>query len=277
MNKNERPSFLRGKGAAVGIVICFVAVIALVGAYTFNSYQRDINEQLARAEEQAEKLTEDIEGNGENAENTAEDTVEETNTDDIFMPESDREVTDDGDNTQSPAGESKTDSAGTNLQDDTSGGNADTDGDAAASAGTSGVWFTEDSTLAWPASGAVIMGYSMDQTVFFQTLEQYQYNPAMIVSGEAGETIGASAAGIVTNIEETAQTGNTVTLDMGNGYSAVYGQLSDIPVAVGDYVAAGEPLGTLAEPTKYYSVEGPNLYFEVLKDGEPVDPLNFME
>ena len=121
------------------------------------------------------------------------------------------------------------------------------------------------------------MGYSMDQTVFFQTLEQYQYNPAMIVSGKAGETIGASAAGIVTNIEETAQTGNTVTLDMGNGYSAVYGQLSDIPVAVGDYVAAGEPLGTLSEPTKYYSVEGPNLYFEVLKDGEPVDPLNFME
>ena len=30
MNKNERPSFLKGKGAAVGVVICFVAVIALV-------------------------------------------------------------------------------------------------------------------------------------------------------------------------------------------------------------------------------------------------------
>ena len=36
----------------------------------------------------------------------------------------------------------------------------------------------------WPASGAVIMGYSMDQTVFFQTLEQYKYNPALIVAGE---------------------------------------------------------------------------------------------
>ena len=31
------------------------------------------------------------------------------------------------------------------------------------------------------------------------------------------------------------------------------------------------------EPTKYYSVEGTNLYFQVLKDGEPVDPMNFME
>ena len=95
----------------------------------------------------------------------------------------------------------------------------------------------------------------MDKTVFFQTLEQYKYNPAMIIAGEAGEMIGASADGIVTNIEETAQTGVTVTLDMGNGYSAVYGQLKDVPLAIGDFVAQGQTVGYLSEPTKYYSVD----------------------
>lgn len=268
MNKNERPSFLKGKGAAVGIVICFVAVIALVGAYTFSNYQKDIDEQMAKAEEQAEKLTEDM---------NTEDSTEETTTDDIILPESDNGAagdTESGLQSQPAEENEKTEDS----QSDTSGGSNGTDNSTASAAGdTSGVWFSEDSTLAWPASGAVIMNYSMDQTVFFQTLEQYKYNPAMIISGEVGETIGASAAGIVTNIEDTAQTGTTVTLDMGNGYSAVYGQLSDVSVAVGDYVGAGEALGTLSEPTKYYSVEGPNLYFEVLKDGEPVDPMNFME
>ena len=126
-------------------------------------------------------------------------------------------------------------------------------------------------------NGAVIMSYSMDKTVFFQTLEQYKYNPAMIIAGEAGEMIGASADGIVTNIEETAQTGVTVTLDMGNGYSAVYGQLKDVPLAIGDFVAQGQTVGYLSEPTKYYSVEGPNLYFEVTKDGEAKDPAVYME
>ena len=53
MNKNEKPSLWRGKGAAVGIVICFVAVIAMVGAYTFNNYQKQIDEQVAKAEQQA--------------------------------------------------------------------------------------------------------------------------------------------------------------------------------------------------------------------------------
>lgn len=256
MNKNERPSFSKGRGAAVGIVICFVAVIALVGLYTFNNYQKEIDEQMAKAEEQAEKLTEDK--------------TEETTADDILLSE--EENVQDKDST---AGEENSDAA--DLQDDT-GAAAGNAGEAVASGtDTSGVWFSEDSVLAWPASGAVIMGYSMDQTVFFQTLEQYKYNPAMIIGGEVGETITASAAGIVTSIEETAQTGTTVSLDMGNGYTAVYGQLTDVTLSTGDYVSAGEMIGNLNEPTKYYSVEGPNLYFEILKDGEPVDPMNFME
>lgn len=254
MNKNERPSFLKGRGAAAGIVICFVAVIALVGVYTFNNYQKDIDEQMAKAEKQADELTEDK--------------TEETTADDIVLPEA--EDKQDGTETADDAAYGTTD--GQDSADSGSAGGAETSG-----ADTSGVWFSEDSVLTWPASGAVIMGYSMDQTVFFQTLEQYKYNPAMIIGGEVGETITASAAGIVTNIEETAQTGTTVSLDMGNGYTAVYGQLTDVPLSTGDYVNAGEMIGNLSEPTKYYSVEGPNLYFEILKDGEPVDPMNFME
>ena len=254
MNKDERPSFLRGKGAAVGIVICFVAVIAMVGAYTFNNYQDRMDEQVAKAEEQAEKLTED--------------NSEETTANDIVLPEADS--TEDMSETEEQS----------DVQAEEMPAETEESADDAAAAGTASeaeVWFSEDSTLAWPASGAVLIGYSMDQTVFFSTLEQYKYNPAMIIGGEAGETIAASAAGIVTNIEETAQTGTTVTLDMGNGYSAVYGQLTDVPVAIGDYIASGETLGILGEPTKYYSVEGPNLYFEILKAGEPVDPTNCME
>ena len=251
MNKNERPSFLRGRGAAVGLVICFVAVIAIAGAYTFNNYKKQMNEQVAKAEDQAEELTEDK--------------SKEAATDDIVLPEEDDKEEDGAQEEQ------------TEIPQETPAQDGGAGGEAPASGAAADVWFSEDSTLTWPASGAVLIGYSMDQTVFFSTLEQYKYNPALIIGGEVGETISASAAGIVTNIEDTAQTGTTVTLDMGNGYSAVYGQLTDVPLSVGDYVASGETVGILNEPTKYYSVEGPNLYFEILKDGTPVDPMNFME
>ncbi len=202
MNKNERPSFLRGRGAAVGLVICFVAVIAIAGAYTFNNYKKQMNEQVAKAEDQAEELTEDK--------------SKEAATDDIVLPEEDDKEEDGAQEEQTETPQE------TPAQDGAAGGEAPASGAAA------DVWFSEDSTLTWPASGAVLIGYSMDQTVFFSTLEQYKYNPALIIGGEVGETISASAAGIVTNIEDTAQTGTTVTLDMGNGYSAVYGSQSEI-------------------------------------------------
>lgn len=242
MNKNEKPFSLKGKGAAVGIVICFVAVIVMVGAFTFNNYQKKLDQQLAKAEEQTEELTKEK--------------SEATTANDIVLPE-----TQDNTSTENETEENQGETADNSV----------------AAGAASDVWFTEESILAWPASGATLINYSMDKTVYFSTLEQYKYNPALIIGGEVGETIAASAAGVVTNIEQSAQTGTTVTLDMGNGYSAVYGQLKEVPLQIGDYVGSGETVGYLSEPTKYYSVEGPNLYFEIMKDGEPVNPLDFME
>lgn len=243
MKNNEKPSTLKGKGAAVALVICFVAVIAMVGAFTFQNYQDKMNQQLAETEEQ---------------EDSAKENSEATTANDIVLPETDDNTSD----TEEEQDENTTDQTGT---------------DVAAAGQAADVWFSEESILEWPASGAVLINYSMDKTVYFSTLEQYKYNPALIIGGEVGENIGASAPGIVTDIEQDAQTGLTVTLDMGNGYSAVYGQLKEVPLEIGDYVSTGQIVGYLSEPTKYYSVEGANLYFEVLKDGEPVNPLDFME
>ena len=43
------------------------------------------------------------------------------------------------------------------------------------------------------------------------------------------------------------------------------------------YKRQGHVIGYVTEPTKYYSVEGSNLYFELRKDGVPVDPIEFFE
>ena len=234
MNKKEKFSFLKGKGASVGIVLCFVAVIAMVGTVTFRNYKKNMNEQIAKVQQETEKLTK---------ENDA-----AANSKDVLPMEGEEDAT-----------PSQTDHADRQEQE----GASSTDGTEAENGQQQGQETNETA--------------AQDQTVYFPTLEEYKYNPAMIIGGEVGESIKASATGTVSSIEETAQTGTTVTLDMGNGYAAVYGQLKDLSVSEGDTVATGEPIGLLNEPTKYYSVEGPNLYFKVMKDGEPVDPMKFME
>lgn len=132
--------------------------------------------------------------------------------------------------------------------------------------------FNPENGLVWPIEGTVLLDYSMDSTIFFPTLQQYQYNPAMVISGKVNQKVYFVAKGKITDISTNEETGCTVTQDIGDGYTAVYGQLKELNFAVGDMVESGQVVGYVSEPTKYYSVEGSNVYFQLLKDGVPVDP-----
>ena len=136
---------------------------------------------------------------------------------------------------------------------------------------------TETTTLLWPAAGTILIDYSMDGSVYFPTLNQYQYNPALIIGSETGNQVISSARGIVETVKTDEVTGLTMTVNIGNGYRLTYGQLKEAAVQEGDLVEAGEVLGYVSEPTRYYVKEGSNLFFEMTKDGEPVDPVLYLE
>ena len=136
--------------------------------------------------------------------------------------------------------------------------------------------FSEDTLMEWPVNGNILQDYSMDQTVYFSTLDQYKLSPAIAVGAVEGAPVVAAVNGTVYSIEQDIQTGTTVTMELGNGYQAIYGQLADLTVAEGDTVKKGTTIGYIAQPTKYYSTEGTNLYFEMKKDGEPIDPIAYL-
>lgn len=133
--------------------------------------------------------------------------------------------------------------------------------------------FSDKDTLAWPIVGNVLINYSMDKTVYFPTLEQYKYNPAIIISAVEGEAITAAANGKVKRVYSDSELGNVVVMELGNGYEITYGQLKDITVSEGGFVNQGDIIGSVAAPTKYYVVEGCNVYFKLTKDGTPVNPM----
>ena len=137
--------------------------------------------------------------------------------------------------------------------------------------------FTEDSQMLWPVNGQVVIDYSMDATTYFPTLDQYKYNDALMLGCESGEPVQAAANGQVVSISEDVETGTTMVMDLGNGYQATYGQLKDITVEPGQTVESGTILGYVSDPTKYYVKEGANLYFAMTKDGNPIDPMIYIE
>ena len=135
--------------------------------------------------------------------------------------------------------------------------------------------FSAESKIPWPLEGDVLLPYSMDATIYFPTLDQYQYNPALVIRGDVNSEVKFVAKGKITDIYNNEETGCTVVQDLGDGYSAVYGQIKELPFKVGDTVECGQVVGYISEPTKYYSIEGSNLFFQILKDNQPVNPMDF--
>jgi len=93
-------------------------------------------------------------------------------------------------------------------------------------------------------------------------------------AGAPGTRIVAVAAGIVTWSGPQPGYGEMVEIDHGNGLATRYAHNAANLVEVGDVVTRGQPIARLRATGR---ATGPNLHFEVLQDGEAVDPLPFVE
>lgn len=137
--------------------------------------------------------------------------------------------------------------------------------------------YSSENVMSWPVRGEVIMDYSMDKTIYYPTLQEYKCNPSILIQSEEGTDVAAAFSGTVADVYHDAQLGTVLEMSLGNGYEAYYGQLENVDVAVGDTVQQGQIIGTVSTPTRFYSIEGSHLNFRVTRDGEPVDPLDYLD
>ncbi|MDR1700095.1 MAG: M23 family metallopeptidase [Lachnoclostridium sp.] len=133
--------------------------------------------------------------------------------------------------------------------------------------------FDQEKGLLWPITGNVLLTYSPDKVIYFKTLAQYRTNSAMVIESEVDAKVKASADGIVKSVSTSEELGTILTMSIGDDFTVSYGQLKDVKLKKGDSVKEGEVVGKVAQPTKYYSVEGPNLYYQVKSGKDTVNPM----
>ncbi len=142
---------------------------------------------------------------------------------------------------------------------------------------TESVTYNGTSKLTWPVKGNIILPYSVNSTIYFESLDQYRINKGILIEAKEGTEVKAVKQAKVREIKKSAEYGQTVLMDLGNEYTVLYGQLKDIKVKEGTLVNAGDVIAKVAEPTSYYTLEGTNLYFQMEKDKKSVDPLKYLE
>ena len=95
-------------------------------------------------------------------------------------------------------------------------------------------------------------------------------------SGAEGQPVVAAASGYVTTAVfdyGSENYGCYLIIDHGNGYQTLYAQCSDIYVKPGTYVEQGQ---TVAAVGSTGDATGPHLHFEIISNGEYVNPANYL-
>ena len=113
------------------------------------------------------------------------------------------------------------------------------------------------------------------------TLNRYCLHTGLDFAAEAGTKVTAAYAGTVESITEDILEGGKVVLSHGDGLYTVYASIDAASgLRVGDTVGQGETIGTVsaaADAMGNEYNEGAHLHFEVLEDGEQIDPAAYLD
>lgn len=88
-----------------------------------------------------------------------------------------------------------------------------------------------------------------------------------------GARVQSTAPGRVTHAGPLGSAGNAVIIDHGNGYQTRYFHLSQINVSAGQRVSDSQKIGEVGATG---NVSGPHLHYEVLRNGQHIDPERFL-
>lgn len=124
----------------------------------------------------------------------------------------------------------------------------------------------------WPTDGGYISSSFGGRANPFSGYGR-DWHPGIDIAVDYGTPVYASAAGYVQQAGWYGGYGNYIRLYHDFGYATAYGHLSRLAVSAGSFVNKGQVIGYVGS-TGYST--GPHLHFEVLKDGQQVNPSSLM-
>ncbi|MFO0321974.1 MAG: M23 family metallopeptidase [Bacteroidota bacterium] len=100
-----------------------------------------------------------------------------------------------------------------------------------------------------------------------------EFHPGMDFTAEQGTPVYATGDGVIESANESSQGyGNHVVINHGFGYQTLYGHMSKIATKLNLSVKRGDLIGYIGSTGLS---TGPHLHYEVIKNGEKVNPINF--
>lgn len=133
-------------------------------------------------------------------------------------------------------------------------------------------------TFVKPAEGEIICEFAKDNLIYSETLKEWITHTAIDIKADKTSVIKASADGVIKSIVNDPRYGLTVVIEHDDGYETVYSNLLTAEFVVeGEEVTQGQTIGTAGNTASFESSMECHLHFELLKDGEYLDPTIYLK
>ena len=110
------------------------------------------------------------------------------------------------------------------------------------------------------------------------TLGDWRTHGGVDLAAAVGTEVLAMGPGTVAEVSQDGLMGATVVVDQGDGLRTTYANLAAKPtVKEGDTVRTGDILGAVGDTAIAESGLAPHLHLETRMDGQPVDPMSYLD
>ena len=129
-----------------------------------------------------------------------------------------------------------------------------------------------------PIKGAIIKEFAPDSLVYSETLEEWTTHTGIDIKADKTSVVSAATDGVVSNIKNDPRYGLTIIIKHNGGYETIYANLLTSEFVVeGEEVKMGQTIGTVGNSANFEIADEYHLHFEMLKDGDYVDPSSYIE
>ena len=129
-----------------------------------------------------------------------------------------------------------------------------------------------------PIKGEIMREFAPDSLVYSNTLEEWITHSGIDIKADKTSVITASADGEVESIKNDPRYGLTVIVNHDSGFQTVYANLLTAEFVVeGEKIEAGQTIGTVGNTATFEISDDCHLHFELLKNGEYLNPTSYMQ
>ena len=133
-------------------------------------------------------------------------------------------------------------------------------------------------SFAYPVEGEILREYAMDELIFSETLDEWTVHQGLDIKADRTTVVKAAETGTVVAIKNDPRYGLTVIIEHEDGFKTVYSNLLTTEfIAEDERVEKGQSIGTVGNSAVFEIADEPHLHFEMIKNGEYVDPKLYLK